>query len=125
MICAVLPSTYPNSASCSRKASRSPEGFADSGASVSQPILGLRAVCPCEPAGVASEAINALIAERRFIRSRSASGYSITRSARSSVDGAKVKACALAVFLLITSWKLTGCWIGRSPGLAPLRIWST
>jgi hypothetical protein len=50
---------------------------------------------------------------------------SITWSARSSSDGAMVRASALAVLRLITSSNLFGCSMGRSPGLAPLRILST
>ena len=49
-------------------------------------------------------------------------GYSITLSAcRSSVCGI-LSPSALAVLRLITSSNLVGCSIGRSAGLAPLRI---
>jgi hypothetical protein len=51
--------------------------------------------------------------------------YSITSSARASrVDG-MVNSSALAVVRLISSSNFVGNSIGRSPGLAPLRILST
>src|SRR6266545_2891211 len=46
----------------------------------------------------------------------------ITRSARSSIDWGMVSPSALAVLRLITSSYFVGCSMGRSPGLAPLRI---
>jgi hypothetical protein len=49
----------------------------------------------------------------------------ITSSARSSNEGGIVSPSAFAVFRLITNSNLVGCSIGRSPGLAPLRILST
>src|SRR5262249_54730394 len=51
--------------------------------------------------------------------------YSITWSARSSSDGGMVRPSAFAVLRLMTSSNLVGCCIGRSDGLAPLRILST
>jgi hypothetical protein len=51
--------------------------------------------------------------------------YSITSSARESNEGGTVRPSALAVFMLITSSNLVGCSIGKSAGLAPLRILST
>jgi len=36
-----------------------------------------------------------------------------------------VNPTALAVFMLTTSSNAVGCWVGRSPGLAPFRILST
>src|SRR5262247_2531636 len=49
----------------------------------------------------------------------------MTWSARPSIDGGMVSLSALAVFMLITSSNLVGCSIGKSAGLAPLRILST
>ena len=51
--------------------------------------------------------------------------YSITWSARSSSNGGIVKPRALAVFRFMTSSNFVGCSMGRSAGLAPLRILST
>jgi hypothetical protein len=51
--------------------------------------------------------------------------YSITWSARASIDGGIVRPSALAVLRLITSSSLMGCSTGMSAGLAPLRILST
>ena len=48
--------------------------------------------------------------------------YSITSSAVTSSVFGTVKPRAVAVFLLISSTNLTGCWTGRSPGLAPFRM---
>src|SRR5713226_2705600 len=49
----------------------------------------------------------------------------ITSSARSSSDGGIVRPSAFAVLRLITSSNLVGCSMGRSAGLAPLKILST
>jgi hypothetical protein len=49
-------------------------------------------------------------------------GYSMTSSARASSDCGTAIPSAAAVFTLITSSNLVGCSIGRSAGLAPLRI---
>ena len=63
---------------------------------------------------------------QRHLRDSSRSrSYSITRSARTRIDGGIVKPSALAVFMLITSSNFVGNSTGRSPGLAPLRILST
>ena len=51
--------------------------------------------------------------------------HRITLSARNSTDSGSVMPRALAVLKLTTSSKLVGCSIGRSPGLAPLKILST
>src|SRR5712671_134551 len=51
--------------------------------------------------------------------------YSITSSARASSVGGRVKPSAFAVLRLTTSSNRIGCSIGRSAGLAPLRILST
>ena len=51
--------------------------------------------------------------------------YSITWSARSSNVCGIVSPSAFAVLRLISSSNFVGCSIGRSPGLAPLRIRST
>jgi len=48
--------------------------------------------------------------------------HSITSSARASSEGGTVRLRALAVLRLITNWYLVFCWMGRSTGLAPLRI---
>ena len=51
--------------------------------------------------------------------------HSITSSAVASSVGEMVTPSAFAAFRLITRSNLVGCWIGRSPGLAPFRIRST
>ena len=51
--------------------------------------------------------------------------HRITSSACRRIDSGMVNPRALAVFRLITSSNFVGCSIGRSPGLAPLRILST
>ena len=51
--------------------------------------------------------------------------YSITSSARASNVGGTSSPRALAVFRLITSSYLVGCWTGNSAGFAPLRMRST
>src|SRR6516164_9700544 len=48
--------------------------------------------------------------------------YSITSSAMLSSPDEGLRPSALAVLRLITSSNLVGCWIGRSAGLAPLRM---
>src|SRR5215831_8500269 len=52
-------------------------------------------------------------------------GYRITSSARPSTDGGIVSPMAAALFRSITRSNFVGCSMGRSPGLAPLRILST
>jgi hypothetical protein len=51
--------------------------------------------------------------------------HSITSSARASSSGATVRPSILAVLRLITSSALVLCWMGRSAGLVPLRIFPT
>ena len=51
--------------------------------------------------------------------------HSITSVARIRMEGGIVMPRCLAVFRLSTRSKVVGCSIGRSPGLAPLRIRST
>ena len=51
--------------------------------------------------------------------------HSITSSARASSVGAIARPSALTVRMLITNSKRVGCSTGRSPALAPLRIFST
>ena len=51
--------------------------------------------------------------------------HSITWSARCRSDGGIVRPRALAVLRLMTSSNLVACSIGKSAGLAPLRILST
>src|SRR3984957_15134498 len=51
--------------------------------------------------------------------------HSITSSARAKKVGGIVNLSALAVFRLMTSSTLVLCWIGRSVGLTPLRIFPT
>jgi hypothetical protein len=48
--------------------------------------------------------------------------HSIISSARTMMDGGIVRPSALAVFRLMTSSNLVGCWTGKSAGFAPLRI---
>src|SRR3984893_2147013 len=48
--------------------------------------------------------------------------HSMTSSARARIDGGTERPSALAVLRLITSSNVVGCCIGRSAGLAPLRI---
>src|SRR5262249_9594046 len=56
---------------------------------------------------------------------RSTLHYSITSSARARSDGGIVRPRAFAVSRLMISSTLVGCSMGRSAGLAPLRILST
>jgi hypothetical protein len=49
--------------------------------------------------------------------------YSITSSARADRVGGTSMPSAFAVLRLITNSNLVDCTIGRSAGLAPLRIW--
>src|SRR5262249_9575297 len=58
-------------------------------------------------------------------RDELASCHSITSSARVISDGGRSRPSALAVLRLIVSSILVGNSIGKSPGLAPLRIRST
>src|SRR5262247_4061876 len=51
--------------------------------------------------------------------------HSITSSARARSVAGTVMPSALAVFILMTSWKRVGCSTGKSAGWAPLRILST
>src|SRR6267378_30980 len=51
--------------------------------------------------------------------------YSIVSSARASIAGAISRPSVLAVLRLMTNSNRVGCSIGRSAGLAPLRILST
>src|SRR5215472_13492089 len=51
--------------------------------------------------------------------------HSITSSARASSVAGTVMPSALAVFILMTSWKRVGCSTGKSAGWAPLRTLST
>src|SRR5262249_1645725 len=51
--------------------------------------------------------------------------YSITSSVRGSSEIGGSRPSALAVFRLMTSSNLSANWIGKSPGLAPLRMRST
>jgi hypothetical protein len=67
------------------------------------------------------------VGARRMIAvdiSFAAKNYTALRQAFISVWG-MVSPNAFAVLRLITSSNLVGCWTGRSPGLAPLRILST
>ena len=63
--------------------------------------------------------------DRVLAEQRTAGDHLITLSARSSTDCGMAMPSILAVLRLITSSKIVGCSIGRSPGLAPLRILST
>src|SRR5262249_3909234 len=58
-------------------------------------------------------------------RDELATPHSITSSASASSRSGTLRPSALAVFRLITSSNLVGCWTGRSDALAPLRILST
>jgi hypothetical protein len=62
---------------------------------------------------------------RRNFRFPGMLGHSMTWSARISNDGGIVSPSTLAVLRLMTRSKIVGCWIGRSAGLAPLRIFPT
>jgi hypothetical protein len=80
----------------------------------------------------APHSLGLLRARHEWPRSRSAEQryelapvHSITSSARLSSDGGTSRPSALAVLRLITSSNFVGRSIGRSPGLAPLRILST
>src|SRR5262249_34361087 len=54
-----------------------------------------------------------------------AASHSITSLANASSRSGTLRPSAFAVFRLITSSNLIGCWTGRSDALAPLRILST
>ena len=56
---------------------------------------------------------------------RHADFYSITSSARASIDGGIARPSAFAVLRLITSSYLVGACTGRSAGFSPLRMRST
>jgi hypothetical protein len=60
-----------------------------------------------------------------FVVRRIATRHRITSSACSMIDSGIVMPSARAVLRLTTSSNLVGCSIGKSPGLAPLRILST
>jgi predicted ATPase len=51
--------------------------------------------------------------------------HSMSWSARRRKDSEIVSPRVLAVFKLMTSANLVGCWMGRSEGLAPFKILST
>ena len=51
--------------------------------------------------------------------------YSITSSARASIDGSKARPRALAVLKFTTKSNLAGCSTGRLAGFAPRKILST
>src|SRR6516164_8134821 len=55
-------------------------------------------------------------------RDERAALHSITSSARSSSIGGTVRPIVLAVFRLITSSNLVGCWTGRSAGFSPMNM---
>src|SRR5499427_8779038 len=58
-------------------------------------------------------------------RDELASLHSITSLANASSRSGTLRPSTFAVFRLITSSNLVGCWTGRSDALAPLRILST
>ena len=61
-------------------------------------------------------------AQGRFVPTRKLPAYSITRSAITKrLDGISIPN-ALAVWRFINSWNFVGCSIGKSAGLAPLKI---
>src|SRR5215831_14825130 len=55
-------------------------------------------------------------------RDERAALHSITSSARPSSIGGTVRPIVLAVFRLITSSNLVGCWTGRSAGFSPMNM---
>ena len=63
--------------------------------------------------------------ERDEHKPGAAVGYWMTSSARRSSDGGIARPRAFAVLRLMTSSNFVGCSIGKSAGLAPLRILST
>ena len=64
-------------------------------------------------------------AKRRLMQCSKTGCYSITSSAVASRVTGTSRPSAPAVFTLMTSSNLVGCWTGRSAGLSPLRIRST
>jgi len=60
--------------------------------------------------------------QKRTLCAAAKCAYSITSSAMLSSPDEGLRPSALAVLRLITSSNLVGCWIGRSAGLAPLRM---
>src|SRR6516165_4602644 len=57
-------------------------------------------------------------------RDELAAAHSITSSARASSDGGNSRSSAFAVLRLSIRSNFVGCWTGKSPGLAPLKILS-
>ena len=74
-----------------------------------------------EPTLLVRESVAGHSATNREL-SLSVSRYSMTRSARTMIDGGIVRPSALAVLRLMTIWKCVGCSTGRSAGFAPRRI---
>src|SRR6185437_15279042 len=75
-----------------------------------------------------TEAVPLLLGHRKLethTRNAHQPDHSITSSAPASSDDGMAKSRAFAVFLLMTSSKRVGCWIGRSAGFAPRRMRST
>jgi hypothetical protein len=70
-------------------------------------------------------AIGAANWKRSLVSEKTSEAYLITRSARAKTLGGMVRPSCFAVFRLMTNSNLVGCSMGRSAGLAPLRILST
>ena len=66
-----------------------------------------------------------LSANRCQMHRRKLCRYSITSSARVSINGETVRPIALAALRFMTSSNLVGCSTGRSAGFAPLKILCT
>ncbi len=62
---------------------------------------------------------------RNPVASQNSPSHSMTWSARASTDGGMASPSACAVRRLMTNSNFVGCSMGRSAGLAPLRILST
>ncbi len=80
-------------------------------------------------ATIEHDLLNAVVqpaSRRQALLSRHASGcHSITSSALEIMVEGRVIPRRRAVLRLTTNSKREGCWIGRSPGLAPFKIRST
>src|SRR4249920_3450779 len=81
--------------------------------------------CSFESSHQRDKAALTLCAKRRHSAPQQTAGYSMSWSARRRKDSEIVSPSVLAVFRLMTSANLVGCWTARSEGLVPLRILST
>ena len=79
-------------------------------------------VSPCAKAAIAPNWLGPSGVKRTAIHSECRLRYSMTSSARARTTGGIVRPSALAVFKLMISSYLVGCWTGRSAGFSPFRM---